>query len=104
MKAYKLFRVLKNGDIAPLFIDKNRVLKLGVWMPSENHPTKGFKERQGWHCTAEPKAPHLKLELKNGTKRVWYQVEIADYTEVKRPKTQGGLWYLAHNIKIIKKV
>jgi len=104
MKAYKLFRVLKNGDITPLFINKNKVLKIGEWMPSENHPTKGFKERKGWHCTAEPKAPHLKLKLANGTIRAWYQVEIEDFKEENRPKTQGGLWYLADRMRIIKKV
>ena len=99
MKAYKLFRVLKNGEITPLFINKSKKLPIGEWMPSENHPTKGYKERQGWHCTTKPSVPHL-----SNKGRAWYEIEIADFTEEIRPEPQGGLWYLAHNMKIIKEV
>lgn len=97
--AYKLFRVRKDGSIGSLFINKKHKLPLNTWLECENHPTKGYKERPYWHCTSKPEAPHL--SMKN---RVWYEVEILDYIEMKRPKKQGGLWYLAKNIKIIKKV
>lgn len=99
MKAYKLFRLLKSGEITPLFINKTKRLPLNEWMKAENHPTKGFKERPFWHCTSQPIAPHL--STKN---RVWYEVEIEDFTEFIRPKNQGGKWYLANIIKILKKV
>ena len=99
MIAYKLFRVLKSGEITPLFINKTKRLPLNEWMKAEQHPTKGFKFRPYWHCTSEPLAPHL--SIKN---RQWYKVEIKDFKEMERPNSQGGLWYLSNNIKIIEKV
>ena len=99
--AYKLFRLLKSGEITSLFINKSQKLPQGEWMDAENYPTKGFAVRPGWHCTAEPHAPHLKMELKSGEKRIWKRVMIDDYTEIHRPENQGGLWYLAKRIKIL---
>ena len=99
MKAYKLFRVLKSGEITPLFINKTKRLPLNEWMKAEEHETKGFKFRPYWHCTSEPKAPHL--SIKN---RAWYEIEMKDFTEMKRPKNQGGLWFLSNNIKILTRV
>jgi hypothetical protein len=100
--AYKLFRELKSGEITSLFINKTRKLPYDVWMESEFYPTNGFAERPGWHCTAEPHAPHLKMELKSGEKRVWKKVLIEDFTEFQRPENQGGLWYLAKRMKILQ--
>lgn len=99
--AYKLFRQLKSGEITSLFINKTRKLPVGEWMNSENYPTNGFARRPGWHCTAEPVAPHLKMVLKSGEVRVWKKVLIDDYTEFKRPENQGGLWFLAKRMKIL---
>jgi len=99
--AYKLFRLLKSGEITSLFINKIRRLPIGEWMDSEFYPTDGFAERPGWHCTAKPNAPHLKMELKSGEKRVWKKVLIEDYTEFLRPENQGGLWFLAERMKIL---
>jgi len=99
--AYKLFRELKSGEITSLFINKSRKLPYNQWLESENYPTKGFAERQGWHCTAESNAPHLKMELKSGERRIWKKVIIEDYTEFKRPENQGGMWYLAKRMKIL---
>jgi len=99
--AYKLFRQLKSGKITSLFINKSRHLPYNEWLYAENYPTKGFAERPGWHCTAKPKAPHLKMELANGEKRIWKMVVIDDYTEFKRPENQGGLWYLAEDMLIL---
>jgi len=99
--AYKLFRQLKSGEITSLFINKTRKLPLNEWMGSENYPTSGFAERPGWHCTAQPDAPHLKMRLKSGEVRVWRKVLIEDFIEFKRPSNQGGLWFLAKRIKII---
>jgi hypothetical protein len=52
----------------------------------------------GWHCTIKPYAPHLSMKG-----RTWYEVEIEDFVEHKRPKHQGGMWYLANKMKLIKK-
>lgn len=97
MIAYKLCRLKANGEITPLFINKSKELEFNKWLPAECHPTKGYKTRPFWHCCSEPNAPHLS---ENG--RVWVQLEIKDFEEFKRPNNQGGLWYLAKNIKIIK--
>lgn len=100
--AYKLFRLRKDGTITSLFINKTRTLPVGEWIVSENIPTQGFAERQGWHCTAEPSAPHLKMKLKSGEVRVWKKVLIEDYTEFERPENQGGLWFLAKRMMILE--
>ncbi len=99
MIAYKLCRLMKNGDITPLFINKSFRIPFNKWLEAESHPTKGFKLRPYWHCTSEPNAPHL--STKN---RVWVKVEIKDYEEFERPNNQGGLWFLAKRIKFIEKI
>jgi hypothetical protein len=97
MIAYKLCRLKKNGDITSLFINKTNVLPFNEWLKAECYPTKGFAVRPFWHCTANPIAPHL--SLKN---RVWVEVEVENFTEIQRPESQGGKWFLAENIKLIK--
>jgi len=99
MRVYKLFRVLKSGEITPLFINKTQRLPIGEWLEAEEHRTKGFAFRPGWHCTSKPEAPHL-----SNKGRAWYEVEIEDYTDFKRPESQGGLWHLANRMKIIGKI
>lgn len=96
MIAYKLFKKRKNGTIGSIFINKRAILKPGEWLKAEDHKTKGFSHRPGWHCCLQPKAPHLK---ENG--RLWYAVEISDYREFTRPESQGGKWLLADNLKIL---
>jgi len=99
MKAYKLFRVLKDGTISSLFINSKARLQTGTWLKAEAYPTKGFSFRPFWHCTKKPKAPHLSTKG-----RAWYEVLIEDFEEMARPEQQGGLWYLANKIKIIKEI
>lgn len=96
MIAYKLFRELKSGEITSLFINKKIRLKTNEWLDAECHETSGFVVRPFWHCTEKPEAPHL-----SNKGRVWLKVEIQDYEEFKRPKSQGGKWFLAKKIKII---
>lgn len=98
MEAYKLVRVLKDGSLAPLFINKKSRLPIGEWMEAESHPTKGYAFRKGWHCTLKSVAPHLSLKG-----RVWVKVEIEDYEFYNRPESQGGTWVLAQKMKIIEK-
>lgn len=102
MKAYKLMRQRKNGTLAPLFINAKQVVPEGEWLEAENHPTKGFAVRPGWHCCFTPNAPHIKKELKNGMKRVWVEVEVEDTTTYDRPESQGGSWVLANWMKVVK--
>jgi hypothetical protein len=98
MIAYKLFRQMKDGSVAPLFINKKLRLQTGVWYESELHVTKGFKARKGWHCCPKPHAPHLSM---NG--RVWKKVELSGiiFKEM-RPLSQGGEWYLAEKMRVIE--
>lgn len=100
--AYKLFSLNKDGTLSPLFINKNQIIDLDVWLESECYPTKGFAIRQGWHCTLLPLAPHLKMILKQGKPRVWCEVEVMEYTPFKRPQSQGGEWLLANKMKVNK--
>jgi hypothetical protein len=99
MKAYKLVRKMKDGTIAPLFINKKIRLDKNVWMDAESHPTKGFAYRKGWHCCLTPNAPHLSEK-----DRVWIEVDIDDYEYYKRPESQGGTWVLAQRMKVIKEL
>lgn len=83
---YKLFEQNPNGDLFPLFIDKNTPVPVGEWVKAEFHPTKGFAARGGWHLGTDiPDAPWLKAydgtdtgfykpRWKRG-KRVWCLVE-----------------------------
>jgi len=104
MIAYKLFRERKDGTLGPLFINRGQVIQVGDVLFAEDHPTKGFAHRPGWHCTSRPIAPHLKMDLKNGEKRVWCEVWIEYYSEHKRPENQGGLWYLAERMEVKRKL
>lgn len=99
MKAYKLVRKLKDGSLAPLFINKTLRFPIGEWLRAEDHKTKGYAHRMGWHCTLKPEAPHLSTEG-----RVWVEVEIDDYSIYKRPIHQGGEWALAMWMKIVREL
>lgn len=97
--AYKLFRERKDGSLGPLFINRKQVIPFAEWLLAECHPTKGFKVRPGWHCGARPTAPHLS---KKG--RIWCEVRIRDFWELKRPDHQGGLWMVANQILLVRRL
>lgn len=99
MKAYKLVRKMKDGSLAPLFINKKFRLLNNEWMDAESHPTQGFAFRKGWHCLLKPEAPHL-----SSKNRVWIEVEIENYELFERPKNQGGTWALAQRLKLLKEI
>jgi len=103
MIVHKLVRQMKDGSFSPLFINKKMRIPLGEWLEAEDHPTSGFARRKGWHCTVDPHAPHLKLNPKNKTPRVWLVAEVEDYEKYKRPESQGGQWVLAQRIKFLRK-
>lgn len=96
MIAWKLFRQMKDGSIAPLFINKRLRLTPGVWYGAECHPTKGFKVRPGWHVCGSPNAPHLSMKG-----RVWRRVEIDNFTYEERPMSQGGIWFVAMRMRVL---
>lgn len=104
MKAYKLLRKRRDGSLGPLFINRSQVIPYGEWLAAEDHPTKGFKQRPGWHCAPNPVAPHLKTELRSGEHRVWCEVAIKQFTEYPRPANQGGKWLLAERMRIIREL
>lgn len=97
MIGYKLLRKKADGSLTSLFINKHVALPIGKWMRMESHPTDGFAVRPGWHVLAKRSAPHLS---KKG--RVWAKVEISGYEEIRRPKSQGGMWFLAERMRILE--
>ena len=100
MKAYKLVRIRKRDNTCgPLFINTRLVLQFGEWHQAENHPTKGFAVRPGWHCSYFPFAPHLSTK-----DRVWIEVEVEDFRDFPRPPQQGGMWILANKMKPVRRL
>jgi len=97
MTGYKLLRQRRNGTLGPLFINAKQVIPIGVELAAEDHPTKGFAHRPGWHITNQPRAPHLKMDG-----RVWAEVEFDDFYEFKRPAAQGGMWFIAQKMRVNK--
>lgn len=99
-QGWKLFRLRKDGTLGPLFINRTQKLQVGVRYRAENHPTKGFAVRPGWHVCSEKNAPHL-----SKVGRVWCRVEIDGWiNEHQRPEAQGGLWYTAQYMRILEVV
>ena len=99
MIAYKLFRKRKNGTLGPLFINKRQVIKIGEWLSAEDHKTKGYAHRPGWHCCKKPEAPHLSEK-----DRVWCKVEVDRFKYFERPESQGGVWILAQELKVLEEM
>lgn len=101
MIAFKLMRVNTDGTVSPLFIGRDRKYELDTWYDAESIQRNGFKFRPGFHCCSTTSAPHIKRELKSGETRTWVQVQISDFEQIKRPESQGGLWYIAKKIKFV---
>ena len=95
MIGYKLFRSTRTG-LAPLFINKSQRIKIGVLYPAEDHPTKGYAYRPGWHAALRPVAPHLSAKG-----RVWMRVELHNPRLYDRPESQGGTWVLASAMRVL---
>lgn len=104
MRAYKLLRIKKDGNLYPLFIHKTYATPIGEWMQAECYPTAGFAVRCGWHCCFSPFAPHLKTKLANGEQRIWVECEVEDWNSYDRPESQGGAWILAQRMKIVRRL
>lgn len=102
MKCFKLVRLLKNGEMSPLFINKSLRFNVGETYHAEFHPTKNFAPRKGLHLCTTPLAPHLSMNLKSGEKRIWIECEVEDYEMYARPSSQGSAWILAQAMTVIK--
>ena len=96
MKAYKLLRLRANGTLAPLFFARRSTIEPGKWLRAKALRLKGFAFRPGWHATPTPHAPHLSRKG-----RVWCLVELRGVKKLQKPKSQGGTWYLAKQMKLI---
>jgi hypothetical protein len=93
--AYKLLRLRKDGTLGPLFIGRQIVVPVGKWVKARAIRTKGFAFRPGWHACPKPAAPHLSLKG-----RVWCRVLLKGVTEHERPEAQGGLWFVAKQLRV----
>lgn len=103
MTAYKLLRLRRDGTLGPLFVGRGLVLRPGVrYRARADLPHPGLAHRPGFHCCAEPRAPHIKLRLTSGERRVWCRVSISGYRRHRRPESQGGLWYTAAFMTIVE--
>lgn len=96
---YKLFTKRVDGTLGPLFINRRQRIPLGRWLRAEDHPTKGFAHRPGWHACPTPQAPHL---TERG--RVWCEVRLRDVTTISRPANQGEEWFLAGWLMVVREV
>ena len=99
MTAYKLLRERKDGTITSLFINKSKTIPIGEWLQFEDIPTKGYSRRPGWHACADTVAPHLTM-----AGRIWCEVEVEDFVEIKRPASQGTTWLLAKKMRVVRKL
>ena len=71
MKAYKLFRIRKDGSLGSLYINQKFKIPVREWLKAEEHKKRGFAFRPGWHATHSPEAPHIKTKG-----RQWWEVNI----------------------------
>lgn len=99
---YKVFRLKRNGELGPLFINRQQDVPKGVWLTAEDHPTPGYAHRPGWHATEEMHAPHLKMHLASGEVRVWVRVLLRGVKRYQRPDAQGREWILARELKVLE--
>ena len=74
-------------------------------MAKSDLPHPGLFHRPGFHCVHAPKAPHIKMKLRNGETRIWTKVKLSGWvTPHVRPDCQGGLWYTAEKMRIMKEL
>ena len=95
IKAYKLFRVRKDGSLGSLFFAASDRIPVGKWMDAKPIHKNGFAFRPGWHSVPKPNAPHLSTKG-----RQWFKVELQGVVNHQKPVAQGGLWYTAKRMKV----
>ena len=104
----KVLNKRKDGTLSPLFHEKNRRFREGVWERFEadlTHPTKvgrssaNLAYRPGFY--GGPKTPQIKMGKVGSQNRVKRDIAFRNWTTVRRPANQGGEWYLAAEMMII---
>ncbi len=105
MKAYKIFKKTKSGVYRPAQVPIRSLsvkgYQKGIWYEAEDAQPTNLKNRVGFHATTKPTVPHIKIIP---DQVVWLEVEIEDFETIQRPESQGGTWYLARYLKIIKEL
>ena len=105
VRAYKLFKKRKDGTYGPAQVEqKNLVCSRyvpGVMYEAEDANPRYLKHRPGFHCCAIPYAPHMKDDMPG---RAWCEVLIRVKGTEQRPESQGGLWFLASELLIVREV
>jgi hypothetical protein len=107
MKAFKLFRVRRDGSLGPVIINRGQRVPVGKWLKCEDHSDKarsyGVAVRVGFHATKEAHAPHLT----NGSKqaitdnRTWFVVELRKVRAEHRGVDGGSDWYVAEQMRVL---
>lgn len=78
MIGYKLFRQRKDGTLGPLFINRRQRLTIGETYIAEEHPTKGFAFRPGWHICSEMNARILVRKSVYGQRLVFQSIQVTN--------------------------
>lgn len=110
VKAYKLFRVRRDGSLGPVIINRGARIPVGEWLECEDHSGKaksyGVAVRVGFHACAEPVAPHLTKPSKkaDADNRTWYAVELEGAVEMHRGVDGGSDWFVARRMRVVERV
>jgi hypothetical protein len=106
IKAYKLFRVRKDGTLGPLFIDRTLRVPTKRWLKARAIHKTGFAFHPGWHAVSAPRAPHLAMAPASGETRRWFEVQLRTTGLVldNRPQHQGGQWYQAQWMRVVREL
>lgn len=111
-RAFKLFRIDKNGNLHPLYVLSKQVIPVGTWLPAKsgellpNGKVKaklgnGLAYRPGWHMCDIPNSPWIGARQPDGTLArrtdcVWAEVEYSadvNYQEEARENGwKAGKW------------
>jgi len=104
----KILNLRADGTMSPLFHETNRRFKEGVWEPftaTLKHPTKQGRSSANLAFRPAfyggPKTPQLKMGYSSNQYRVKRDVAFRNWTKIKRPKNQGGGWYMAAEMMIL---
>ena len=106
MKAYKLVRMGRDGNIYPLFVDRSTPFKVGEWIYAvpgpmdENGKVKsklgGLAYRPGFHCSDIPYVTHIGKKGPSGKIEfmdpdyVWAEVEVTDTINYQDEAVRNG--------------
>ncbi|MCG5526868.1 hypothetical protein LRF89_06695 [Halorhodospira sp. 9621] len=97
---YKLMRRMGDG-YAPLYFCRSHRYQLGDWQEAVDGGRKrGYAHRPFFHICQAPDAPHIRLRAP----RVWLLCEFQPHQVFPRPSSQGGDWFLAKWMRLLREV